>query len=391
MGKIFYEHSLIEDQTYFLQQIQKELEKERNNGTPYDALVVSGDIYDRAVPPPDAVTLFSSFLYNVHTEFPELEMFFISGNHDSPDRLSFASELLLYEKVHICTDVKKIAEPVIVGKGDEKAAVYQIPFLTPGVLPAEKTDEILRSQQDLTAKALSIIKEAHKKNYAELPSVISAHLFTCGASVSEAERSYVGTAEQVDSAVFDGISYTALGHIHKAQSFCGGKVQYAGAPLAYSFGENADKCMLRVAVSGSNVNTGKIPVEPLHPVVRLTGTFDEFYKEASLGLVPQKLKNSYIEIECTDTFVHENAMQQLSAGYPDLLSFTRKSSTADAGASALTERKKVLSGANKDDGAIFDLFMKDVYGSVLDNAADNEKSLYKKEKALFTQLAKELQ
>jgi DNA repair protein SbcD/Mre11 len=114
LGKVFYETSLVEDQRYFLDQIVTELEQAEADTVPYDAVAVPGDIYDRAVPPPEAVTLFSNFLNRVHTKFPRLHLFFLSGNHDSSDRLSFTAELLNRQNIHICTDTRHFTEPVII-------------------------------------------------------------------------------------------------------------------------------------------------------------------------------------------------------------------------------------------------------------------------------------
>ncbi|QTQ11564.1 exonuclease subunit SbcD [Treponema parvum] len=497
LGKVFYGQSLTEDQAFFLEQIFGELEKAEKELKPYDALVVPGDIYDRAVPPVESVTLLSSFLSRTHEKFPDLEMFFLAGNHDSASRLSFASELLGKSNVHICTDTKHLEEPVIVGKGNEAAAVYQIPFLMPGsiaaaapahpaafsadaagrtdmpdktggagpnvagagmpdktaracsagmadtagrtdkiggaehnasdrnfaeplqlnefpaaedtlfaasdepeILPDEPLDwdeeKILRSQQQLAAQAFDLIRKSHLKNYPSMPSVVCAHMFATGASVSESERSWVGAAEQVDVRVFEGITYTALGHIHTVQRLGGRNAWYSGAPLAYSFSENSEKCMLSVTVLPprtdkgcpltdiSDVKVEKIAIKPLHPVVRLTGAFEEFYKQVVSGLEDKKLKESYVEIQCTDKLPHENAIQLLRAGYPYLLSFTRASEISDEIQNTVEARKAILSSGKKDEGGVFDLFMKET-----SNTYQEDPSFYKKERELFIALSKE--
>lgn len=394
LGKFFYEHSLILDQQFFLDQIINELKNEDKKGEPYDALIVPGDIYDRAVPPAESVTLFSNFLSTVHSEFADLQMFFLAGNHDSATRLSFAAELLSNNNIHICTDTKSLDKPVIVGKKGFQCAVYQIPFLTPGSIPQNETvsddtePSVLRTQQQLFDRALEIIKDSHKKNNKDIPSVVCAHLFTTGASVSDSERSWVGAAEQVDSNVFDGINYAAIGHIHKKQMFKNKTVCYSGAPLAYSFGENADKCMLKVLVSSEKTTVEEIAINPLHPVVRLSGTFEEFYKPVTQGSVEENLKNSYIEIQCTDNLVHENAMQLLRSGYPNLLSFTRVSSAINQGLNEIADRKAILSSEKKDEGAIFDLFLKDISSEDPLNEKNPDFEICKKERELFVKFSK---
>lgn len=369
LGKFFYEHSLLEDQKYFLDQIIIELNAESEKGCPYDALVVPGDIYDRAVPPAEAVTIFNSFLNKVHSDFPALKMFFLAGNHDSASRLAFASDFLAESNVFVCTDSQseKIACPVICGKKGEETAVYQLPFLTPLSIEAEsdcedKYEIILRTQQDLYAHALAKISALHNEKYPSMPSLICAHLFTSGSEVSDSERSFVGMAEQVDVNLFAPFSYAAVGHIHKNQAFLNGKVCYSGAPLAYSFGESDEKVMLRVCIEKKGVQVEKVPVKPLHKVVRLSGTFEEFYKSCISGTVKDELKSAYVEIQCTDSLPHENPMQLLRKGFPFILSFTRKVESSDCESGSIADRKTLLTSDAENPGAVFDMFIKEVSG-----------------------------
>jgi DNA repair protein SbcD/Mre11 len=390
LGKIFHETSLIEDQKVFLSQITDELQKAYASGSPYDALIVPGDIYDRSVPPAEAVTLLSSFLTETHTSFPDLHIFLLAGNHDSPDRLSFAARILSAQNIHICTDVSHLAEPVIVGTGKNAAAVYQIPYLHPGEIQPEKTDtggiisagsgngqqdlfadsgtHILRSQQELVTAAAECIRSAHSSNYAELPSVVCAHLFTLAARVSDSERISVGTAEQVDAGIFSPFSYTALGHLHGLQQ--AGKTKniwYSGAPLAYSFDDSSDTFMLSVTIEKDGgkekVEVGKIQVAPLHAVVRLTGPFDRFYGEsADIPLIEKNAEN-YVEIICTDAVVPENPMPLLRRNFHNILSFKKEETAAGSGSIAIKKRREIIESESDDKpGKLFELFIQDVYG-----------------------------
>jgi len=387
LGKVFYEQSLLEDQKCFLDQVSKELADAEDNGSPYDALVVPGDIYDRAVPPAEAVTLFSSFLNRIRTVFPRLHLFFLAGNHDSAERLSFAAELLENQNIHICTGMQHFTEPVLVGSGSCVAAVYQLPYLTPGcvAIPQKKnpdmqnslfnTDAVLRSQQQLAEEAVRQIWAAHQKKYQTLPAVLCAHLFTLGAVSSDSERLFTGAAEQVDASIFAPFVYTALGHLHKAQKCGSGSVQYSGSPLAYSFGEEPSKYMLCVTVTEDGAKAERIPVQPLHPVVTLAGTFEQFYSVSDSGAY----RNCYVEIQCTDTAVHENAMALLRTKYPLLLSFTRSTGGQTAEDASLAERRKLLQASRKNSGDIFDLFIRDMYGETScgnTGSTDSEKKLF---------------
>ncbi len=384
LGKLFYEHSLIEDQRSFLSQITEELQHSAEINTAYDALIVSGDIYDRAFPPTEAIALLNNFIIQTHESFPSLQLFFLSGNHDSAPRLAPFSQLLELQNIHFCTDCSEITKPVIIkSDSSEDTAIYQLPFLTPGsitadIKPPELFDTPLRKQQELLEEAVKQIEKAHKKNMGTMPAVLSAHLLTTGSLTASSERSYIGTVEQVDSSLFKKFAYTALGHIHKMQKCGSENVCYCGSPLAYSFGE-AEKYFLSVTMTEENTKIQKIPVKPLHPVIRLTGSFEEFYEDQKYH---EKYKDSYIEIACTDSFITQNPMNILRTKFPYILSFTHTSTVAE-GNSSLEIRRKLLSSQEStkmDD--IFELFIKDLY-----KEDSLDKQLLSDEKKLFLTIA----
>ncbi|MFA6855877.1 MAG: exonuclease SbcCD subunit D [Treponema sp.] len=413
LGKIFHEMSLIPDQQYFLSQITAELLNAQSKGEPYDALIVPGDIYDRSVPPSEAVTLLSTFLTKTYRTFSNLHIFMLSGNHDSANRLSFASQILADDNIHICTDTTHLTEPVLAGRGSGTVAVYQIPFLHPGEI--RKKDEaaaavlsgkdgqqdlfsgqesfqsggILHTQQELVSEAVSQIQEHHHKMYADLPAVVCAHLFTTSGRVSKSERSCVGTAEQVDADILSQFSYTALGHLHGVQKV--GKksnIWYSGAPLAYSFDDSPETFMLSVCIEKDNkketVLVNKIPFMPLHKVVRLEGPFEKFYGKDSDRQLISMNKENYVEIICTDNSVPENPMTLLRQNFYNILSF-RKQDLAEGGSTTTMEnRRKVIESDSADKSErLFDLFIHDVYGESVPSGKN-----YADERKLFLELAR---
>lgn len=410
LGKIFHETPLIHDQQSFLSQITTELTNARNGGDPYDALVVPGDIYDRAVPPSEAVTLLSSFLTETHNLFPDLHVFMLAGNHDSADRLSFASQILAGDNIHICTDAAHLTEAVVVGKGNEAAAVYQIPFLHPGEIRTKETEpaeadssagtdgqqdlfagqaqspgeHILRTQQELVSEAAARILEYHRSAYEGLPSVVCAHLFTNGGHVSDSERGSVGTAEQVDADIFSQFTYTALGHLHGMQR-AGKKsnIWYSGAPLAYSFDDSPETFMLSVRIEKDAVEVNKIPFVPIRAVVRLTGPFEKFYGNgADEQLISQHAEN-YVEIVCTDSSVPENPMALLRQNFHAVLSFRKQDQEAGGSGAATEDRRRVMESDSADKPEkLFDMFIHDVYGGAVPSDDD-----FADERKLFLKLA----
>lgn len=391
LGKVFHEQSLLEDQRFFLSQITNELSCAAKSGSPYDALLIPGDIYDRAVPPAEAVTMLSGFLDQTHTAFPDMHVFMLSGNHDSADRLSFAAAILRNDNIHICTDFSKLTEPVICGTGNGKTAVYQIPYLTPGCIQKEdiQKKEILRTQQQLAEEACSLIADAHLKNYSQIPAVVCAHLFAASGNSSEEERIDAGTLEQVDSSIFSPFTYTALGHLHGCHP-CSktGNVRYSGSPLAYSFDDKPDTYMLSVIVEkkdGRNsFSVATVPVHPLHSVAKLTGEFNQFAGNSADKNIIEKYKNSYVQIVCTDSLPHENPMTLLRINFPHILSFTRIQMQTGNKSSSLEERRKIMesSGEHKPE-ELFTLFIKDTNGGTLPCSVD-----FDAEKKLFSELSK---
>lgn len=385
LGKIFYETSLIDDQKDMLEQLHNEIAAAQKKDEPYDALLICGDVYDRAIPAPEAVTLFDNFLTRTHNDFPSLQIIIISGNHDSARRLSFASKLLSSANIHITANTEKIAEPIVINKSAESIAIYSIPFLTPcSINESDAQNEILVHQQALVSAACKTIQNNHKKKFANMPYIICAHLFTQGGTASDSERSIVGTAEQVDASLFDGTTYTALGHLHRVQQPAT-NVWYAGSPLAYSFDESdSDKYFLSVKIDAKKISEGdeiqkdnavtveKIRVNPKHRVIRLEGMFEDFLRDAENKF--SEYKNDYIEITCTDTTLIENPMAQLKGNFPFLMSFKQNTIENEFAFSSIEDRKNLIEGENSID-KIFEQFMTDMYNE-LPEIFDDEKELF---------------
>ena len=380
LGKVFFEEPLIEGQKYFIRQLIDELRAQKEADAPYDALVIPGDIYDRAVPPAEAVTAFGSFLSLLHTDFPELKVLLLSGNHDSPERLAFAKEILNSANIHICTDCRNIAEPVII----KNAAFYQLPYLTAGCISkgGELFSEPLRTQQDLLDEAVRQIQAAHKVKYADLDAVLCAHLFTAGALRSDSERGAVGNAEQVSSDSFQFFTYAALGHIHKMQK-AGKNAYYSGSPLAYSFDESGiQKVMLRVVIENGTFTVEKIALNPLRRCTVIIDAFDTIYGTDAYD----DCKGDYIQIVCTDKTTIATPMNILRSKFPFVLSFTYESSDYALSESEQNlERRNLLTSAEAQSEEIFASFLKSVYGK----EAFSEDKTFEDEIKLFAQFSRD--
>lgn len=360
LGKTFHEHPLIEDQQHVLGQLTRLLVDEGD----YQALIMAGDIYDRAVPSPEAVELLGSFLSNLRLALPQLHVIIISGNHDSARRLSFAADLLRFQRIHIATTAQDMLNPILI----DDAAIYPLAFAHPNFLG---DDEI--HQNPMVQAALRQILDYHHRHHPQLAKLLVAHLFTQGGISSDSERSFVGTAELVDGALLQQFDYVALGHLHRCQNPGGASIWYSGSPLAYSFSEaDNEQCFLKVeldaAPEGSAQGTSRrlsvtrIPTVPLRAVHRLQGSFRDFYQDTE-GKYAQ-YRDCYLEISATDRELTQNPMALLKPRFPYLLSYRQELATGSTSSADMEERRRLIQQEGETGGPtpeIFTAFMEDIY------------------------------
>lgn len=374
IGKSFHEFSLLEDQRYILQQILQELAKDE-----YDALFITGDIYDRANPSPEAVEVFNDFLVNIKQQFPLLNIFIISGNHDSAKRLSFGTDFFTSHTIYFSTKIEQSLTPVILeDKTGLKVEVFSLPFLTPGDIENEI------NHQKIMQYALEQIE---KKRNSALPALLLAHVFTLGAATSDSERNILGTAEQISASLFEQFAYVALGHIHKPQKIHD-RIFYAGSPLAYSFSESAyDKSLLKITLSKSEnpqfpaIETENIPLRPLHPVERIEGFFEELLQDPKY----EQYTNSYLEITLSDSILIENVAALLRKRFPYLLLIKNQNAIKEIKNQASSKVKNALNlEENIDAEKFFSAFIQDIY-----ELAEIEES-WKEETQIFKKIQQEL-
>jgi exonuclease SbcD len=328
LGKILHDYSLIEDQRFMLNQLTEILA----DGS-FRALLIAGDVYDRSIPSPEAVSLFSSFLGGLKNRRPDLEILILSGNHDSSSRLGFGKELFAELGIHFVTEPENSVTPILLSGGGESCAFFLLPFLSPGSLrespyseDLEEPDtgevrEPLRTQGALAAEAairLAKAREKARSSGADF-TVLGAHLFAAGGTESESERVFLGNAERVPVELFSGFDYTALGHLHRFQQ-AGTNAWYSGSPLAYSFGEG-EKVFLSVELSpGKAPEITPLAVKPKHHLRSLRGPFSYFFKESADDPELDAVKEDYLEITLTDTHIVENPLPLLRPAFPRIMS-----------------------------------------------------------------------
>lgn len=388
LGRLLFNTSLLDDQKEILNQIISQISTASQEGNEYDALLIPGDIYDRANPPKEAMTVLSDFLTELSNKFPKLNVFILSGNHDDAKLLYFAKDFFRKANIHICTDLSDIQKPVIITSAkneSEKAAIYQIPYLE------AYSFADLRRQQELYEKATEIIKENHK-NFDDCLSVICAHLFAIKSIVNDAERSSVGPAEEVDTTLFEDFDYTALGHIHSYQP-CGKKndIFYSGSPLKFN-PDNKDKenkFLLDITLTkNQKPEVKKIPLIAPHKITTITGSFADYVGKNSKDSLIEPYKNDYIIFICTDDVLPDSPMQNLKTVFPFIKSFRmeeRKKGQNNNSAEERIARQNIIEEFESKPENLFNKFLEDI------NAKIQDKELETKEKELFLQYIKKEQ
>ena len=388
LGRLLFNTSLLDDQKEILNQIISQIAAASQEGNEYDALLIPGDIYDRANPPKEAMTVLSDFLTELSNKFPKLNVFILSGNHDDAKLLYFAKDFFRKANIHICTDLSDIQKPVIITSSkneSEKAAIYQIPYLE------AYSFADLRRQQELYEKATEIIKENHKNNE-DCFSIVCAHLFAIKSIVNDAERSSVGPAEEVDTTLFEDFDYTALGHIHSYQP-CGKKynIFYSGSPLKFN-PDNKDKenkFLLDITITkNQKPEVKKIPLIAPHKITTITGSFADYVGKNSKDSLIEPYKNDYIIFICTDDVLPDSPMQNLKTVFPFIKSFRmeeREKGQNNNSAEERIARQNIIEEFESKPENLFNKFLEDI------NAKIQDKELETKEKELFLQYIKKEQ
>lgn len=307
LGKRVSEFSMIEDQQYILNQILEIASDEKPDG-----VLIAGDIYDKSVPPAEAVQLFDDFL--VHLAEQNVPVFIISGNHDSAERVAFGGRLMTASRVYLSPVYDGSVKPVTLEDEYGKADIYLLPFLKPAHVRRFFPDEEINSYTD----AMRTVIE-HLNLNGERRNILIAHQFVTGAVRSESEEISVGGADNVDAAVFDTFDYVALGHIHRPQRVTRETIRYCGTPLKYSFSEaNHEKSvtMVELAAKGQ-ASVWTRPLVPLRDMYEIKGSYDEVtLKSFYEGMDYQE---GYMHITLTDEEDIPDAMGKLRAIYHNIM------------------------------------------------------------------------
>lgn len=323
IGKRYNEFSLIEDQKYILDEVLKIVDGEQPDG-----VIIAGDVYDKSVPSAEAVELFDRFL-NALTE-RGAQVFVISGNHDSAERIAFGAKLMSRSGVHFSPVYAGEIAPVTLRDNFGEVNVYLLPFIKPATVRRFFENEKIESYNDALKAAVDAIKlDTGARN------VAVAHQFVTGASHSGSEEFVVGDLGNVDAEIFSPFDYTALGHVHGAQNVGCERVRYSGTPLKYSLSEaGSEKSVTIVEIKAKgDISVRTVPLKPLRDVVEIKGTYEELTKKSFYeGTTYTK---DLVHVVLTDEEDVPDALAKLRLIYPYIMNVrydnTRTKNSSQAG------------------------------------------------------------
>ena len=331
LGKRVHEFSMLEDQRYILKQILEIMETEQADG-----VLVAGDIYDKTVPPAEAVQLLDDFLTNIAGR--KIPVFLISGNHDYAERISFGAKLFAKSGVHFASGYQGKTEVVTLEDDYGKVNIYLLPFVRPVYVRQAFPElaERIVSYQDAMQTVIG-----HIDLNRECRNVLVAHQFVTGAERCESEEIQVGGLDNVEASLFADFDYVALGHIHGPQWILRETIRYAGTPLKYSFSEVCHQKAVTVIELRAKGDVGirKIPLRPLHDMRKLRGSYEELTKRS---VYENTSVEDYVQITLTDEEDIFDAVGKLRVIYPNLMKIEydnrRTGKTAESAAAEDVER-----------------------------------------------------
>ncbi|GAA0930449.1 exonuclease SbcCD subunit D [Streptomyces thermoalcalitolerans] len=310
LGRAFHRVNLLEAQAEFIGHLVATV-RERE----VDAVVVSGDVYDRAVPPLAAVELFDDALHRLADLGVPTVM--ISGNHDSARRLGVGAGLIGRAGIHLRTEPSACGTPVILADAHGDVAFYGLPYLEPALVKDEFGVD-RAGHEAVLAAAMDRVRADLATRARGTRSVVLAHAFVTGGKASDSERDItVGGVAAVPAEVFDGVDYVALGHLHGCQTITE-RVRYSGSPLPYSFSE-ADhrKSMWLVDLdAGGFAGAERIDCPVPRPLARLRGTLEELLADPDLA----RHRDAWVEATLTDPVRPADPMARLTERFPHVLS-----------------------------------------------------------------------
>ena len=306
LGKRVYEYSMIEEQKNALEQVVKAVDDKN-----VDGIFIAGDIYDKSVPTIEAIELFDSFLVELSKR--DIDIFIISGNHDSPERIGFGAELLKSKRIYISKAYEGNIEYIDMEDEYGKVRVHLIPFLKPANVRRFYPDDDITDFNSAIRTVVDNmeINSSHRN-------VVLVHQFITGAVRSESEESFLGGMDNIEYDLFDQFDYVALGHIHKPQAMGRQQVRYSGALVKYALDEVEQvKSITYLELKDKgDVLIDTIPIVPIHEMRRIEGTYMEL---TDRNMYIDTKVDDYLHVILKDEEDVPDALRKLRVIYPNIL------------------------------------------------------------------------
>jgi len=344
LGKIIFQTKLLEEQSLLLDEFCCSLEEQQP-----DVLIIAGDVYDRSVPPSDAVELLDQTLKRIIIDL-QIPILMISGNHDSPERIHFGSSFMRHMGLHVKGKLDDFDKPLTFEDAFGSVDFFFLPYADPAEVKMLLEDESIHTHQAAYEQLIERIK-AHQNPGRR--TVLITHAFIAGGTESESERPLsVGGTGVVDAALFDDFTFTALGHLHRPQDIVKDKVHYSGSLMKYSFSEaHHTKSYSVIELTADSVNIQKIPLIPKRDLRIVKGTFEEILEKGRTDTNNEDYILAIIEGEKAIL----NQAEKLRNVYPNFMQIKRETLALDKN-SKLTVKER----ESKTDQELFQAFFEQV-------------------------------
>lgn len=307
IGKIVHEQSMLADQAYILEQLIEQVEEYE-----VDAVLMAGDLYDRSLPPKEAVSLVNQTLSRLINEL-EVPVFIIAGNHDSNERIEYLSGVAEAKQLYMEGTLKAHTRKVSLKEAD----IYMMPYADHVLIRQALDQSEIRTIEEAVAAQVEQITSSDEFDRSRI-NMVMFHGYVISGSRTSLEESdserplSIGTAEWIDQSIFDAFDYVALGHLHKGQKVGSNRIRYSGSPLKYSKSEAAhQKKSFIIDIDRNSLEVTPVPLIPKRDMRIVRGAFDD--------LMQQDWSDDYIFIELTDDMFIQDAMSRLRGQFPQVL------------------------------------------------------------------------
>ena len=338
LGKVVHGFSMLEDQKDILIKIINIIDEAKPDG-----VIIAGDIYDKGIPPVEAVNLFDDFLNKLMKR--KLQVYAISGNHDSADRMAFGSRIMDSAGIHFSPLYDGNVTPITFEDEYGKVNIYMLPFVRPINVKTAYTDEEIDGFDTAIKVAVEhMTVDSNERN------VIITHQTIVGATRCESEKDLtIGGTEAINAHLFDAFDYVALGHLHGPQDIVKDKIRYCGTPLKYSFSE-ADHTKSVTVVElkeKGNIIVDTKELIPLHNMRQIRGGFAQIVEKGKAE--GEREREDYISVILTDEDDIPSAMEKLRVVYPNVM-------TLDYDNTRTRSASQIVAAHNVDEKTPLELF-----------------------------------